>query len=195
MPSLLPHFNASQIITDECIVNTLDGVSFSRHNTGKNQRIRYEMIAAKNSSAFAAILFAGLLCGCMDITAAFITWWPKGVKPLRLLQGIAAGWLGPTSFQGGTATALLGLAFHFLIAFSAAAVFFAASRALAFMVRRPILSGALYGTAVYLAMYWVVMPLSNFHGTKTVTSSIIAIVTHIICVGLPISLVIHRFSR
>jgi hypothetical protein len=39
------------------------------------------------------------------------------------------------------------------------------------------------------------MPLSNFHGTKTVTSSIVAIITHIICVGLPISLVIHRFSR
>jgi hypothetical protein len=39
------------------------------------------------------------------------------------------------------------------------------------------------------------MPLSNFHGTKTVTSSIVAIITHIICVGLPISLVIHRLSR
>lgn len=176
-------------------MNTLDTVSSSRHNTSKNQRIRYEMIAARNSRAFAAIFIAGLLCGCMDITVAFITWWPKGVQPIRLLQGIAAGWLGPASFQGGTATALLGLAFHFLIAFSAAAVFFAASRALTFLVRRPILSGVLYGTAVYLGMYWVVMPLSNFHGTKTVTSSITAIVTHIICVGLPISLVIHRFSR
>jgi hypothetical protein len=63
------------------------------------------------------------------------------------------------------------------------------------MIRRPIPSGALYGIAVYVVMYWVVMPLSNFHGTKTVTSSIIAIVTHIICVGLPIALVVHRFSR
>jgi hypothetical protein len=53
----------------------------------------------------------------------------------------------------------------------------------------------LYGIAVYLVMYWVVMPLSNFHGTKTVTSSIVAIITHIVCVGLPISLVIHRLSR
>ena len=149
----------------------------------------------QTSRAVPAILFAGLLSGCLDITAAFITWWPKGVKPSRLLQGIAAGWLGPTSFNGGTATVALGLAFHFLIAFTAATVFFVASRKITFMIRRPILSGALYGIAVYLVMYWVVMPLSNFHGTKTVTSSIIAIVTHIICVGLPISLVIHRFSR
>ena len=131
----------------------------------------------------------------MDITAAFITWWPKGVKPSRLLQGIAAGWLGPASFNGGTTTAALGLAFHFLIAFTAATVFFVASRRVTFMIESPVLSGVLYGIAVYLVMYRAVMPLSNFHGTKTVTSSIIAIITHIICVGLPISLVVHRFSR
>jgi hypothetical protein len=149
----------------------------------------------ENSRAFAAIFSAGLLCGLMDITAAFITWWPKGVKPSRLLQGIAAGWLGSKSFDGGMATAALGLAFHFLIAFTAATIFYVASRHLAFMINRPVVSGVLYGIAVYLVMYWVVMPLSNFHGTKTVTSSIVAIITHIVCVGLPISLVIHRFSR
>jgi hypothetical protein len=149
----------------------------------------------ENSRAFAAIFSAGLLCGVMDITAAFITWWPKGVKPSRLLQGVAAGWLGPKSFDGGTATATLGLAFHFLIAFTAAIVFYVASRQLVFMINRPVVSGVLYGIAVYLVMYWVVMPLSNFHGTKTVTSSIVAIITHIVCVGLPISLVIHRLSR
>jgi hypothetical protein len=150
---------------------------------------------ANNSRAFAAIFSAGLLCGVMDISAAFITWWPKGVKPPRLLQGIAAGWLGPKSFDGGMATAALGLTFHFLIAFTAATVFYVASRQLTFMISRPVVSGVLYGIAVYLVMYWVVMPLSNFHGTKTVTSSIVAIITHIVCVGLPISLVVHRFPR
>jgi len=150
---------------------------------------------ASGSHPFAAIFSAGLLCGVMDITAAFITWWPKGVKPRRLLQGIAAGWLGPESFKGGIPTAALGLAFHFLIAFTAATVFYLASRQLTFMINRPVISGVLYGIAVYLVMYWIVMPLSNFHGTKTVTSSIVAIITHIVCVGLSISLVIHRFSR
>ncbi len=150
---------------------------------------------ASGSRPLAAIMSAGLLCGVMDISAAFITWWPKGVKPSRLLQGVAAGWLGPKSFNGGMATAALGLAFHFLIAFTAAFVFYVASRHLAFMIQQPVVSGVLYGIMVYLAMYWLVMPLSNFHRAQTVTSSIVAIVTHIICVGLPISLVIHRFSR
>jgi len=131
----------------------------------------------------------------MDITAAFITWWPKGVKPPRLLQGVAAGWLGPSSFNGGMATAALGLAFHFLIAFTAAFVFYVASRRLAFMIQQPVVSGVLYGIMVYLVMYRVVIPFSNFHRAQTVTSSMVAIITHVICVGLPISLVIHRFSR
>jgi hypothetical protein len=148
----------------------------------------------ENSRAFAAIFSAGLLCGVMDISAAFITWWPKGIKPPRLLQGVAAGWLGPKSFDGGMPTAALGLAFHFLIALTAATVFYVASRYVSFMIDRPLISGVLYGIAVYLVMYWVVMPLSNFHRTQTVTSSIVAIITHIVCVGLPISLVIHRLS-
>jgi hypothetical protein len=119
----------------------------------------------------------------------------QGRQAPRLLQGVAAGWLGHNSFNGGMATAALGLAFHFLIAFTAAGLFYAASRHLAFMIQQPVVSGVLYGIMVYLVMYWLVMPLSNFHRAQTVTSSMVAIITHVICVGLPISLVIHRFSR
>jgi hypothetical protein len=151
-------------------------------------------IAAHHSDAIPAIFFAGLLCGVLDITAAFVTWALQGVPPARILQGIAAGLLGPESFKGRMATAALGGALHFLIAFSAAAVFYAASRKIDFMTERPILSGALYGVCVYLVMYWIVMPLSRFHSTQTIMRSIIAIVTHIICVGLPISLIVRWYS-
>jgi hypothetical protein len=43
-------------------------------------------------------------------------------------------------------------------------------------------------------MYWIVMPLSRFHPAQTITRSIIAIVTHMICVGLPICLMVRRYS-
>jgi uncharacterized membrane protein YagU involved in acid resistance len=151
-------------------------------------------LAAHRPGALPAIFFAGLLAGVLDITAAFVTWAPQGVPPVRILQGIASGLLGPQAFREGMAAGLLGGALHFLIAFSAAAVFYAASRKIDFMTRRPILSGALYGVCVYLVMYWIVMPLSRFHPPQTVTRSIIAIVTHMICVGLPISLMVRRFS-
>lgn len=139
---------------------------------------------------------AGLLCGVMDITAAFVTWAPKGVRPIDILHGIASALIGPDSFRGGWATGALGLALHFLIAFSAAIVFYVASRKLAFMTARPILSGVLYGVAVYLVMYWIVVPLSRYHRRPpTISGTIIAVITHMVCVGLPISLVVWRYAR
>jgi hypothetical protein len=151
---------------------------------------------AEQSPAPRAILAAGLLCGVMDITAAFLTWIPKGVRPLRLLQGIAAGLLGPSSFQHGWATGALGLAIHFLIAFTAAAVFYAASRKLPVLIEHPWWAGIGYALVIYGFMYWIVMPLSRlYRHPVTLSYSLTAIITHIICVGLPISLMVHRFSR
>jgi hypothetical protein len=147
-----------------------------------------------SSSAIPSVLAAGLLCGVMDITAAFLTWAPKGVSPGRLLQAIAGGLLGPASFRGGWSTSALGLAFHFLIAFTAAAVFYAASRKLPALLEHPWIAGIGYALVVYGFMYWAVMPLDRMRrGPVTFSSTAIAIVTHIVCVGLPISLVIHHF--
>lgn len=153
-------------------------------------------VAVASSSAGPAIFWAGLLCGVLDITAAFVTWAPKGISPARILRGIAGGLLGPRASQGGAATAALGLAIHFLIAFSAAAVFYAISRRVGFLIEQAVLSGVLYGVAVYLFMYWVVVPLSRLPRRPfSWTPTIIAVVTHIVCVGLPIALVVRRFSR
>src|SRR5271170_5204805 len=112
------------------------------------------------SSAVAAIFWSGLLCGVLDISAAFATWWSRGVTPVDILHVIASGLLGRKSFDGGVPTAALGLALHFLIAFSAAGVFYAASRKIGFMTQRPIVAGVTYGVAVYVVMYWIVIPLS-----------------------------------
>jgi hypothetical protein len=152
---------------------------------------------ATASRAFPAIFVAGLLCGVMDITAAFLlAWIPNHVHPVRLLQGIASGLLGRVSFQHGWATGALGLAFHFLIAFTAAAVFYAASRRLPALLDHPWIAGIGYALVVYGFMYWVVMPLSRLHRhPATLSYTATAIIVHIVCVGLPISLVIHRFAR
>jgi hypothetical protein len=142
-----------------------------------------------------AIFWAGSVCGLMDITAAFITWSFHGVSPFRILQAIASGLLGPSSFHGGWPTALLGAVCHFSIAFSAATVFYLASHKLLFLAHHPILSGIAYGVAVYLVMYWIVIPLSRLQPSPfSLSRTALAIVTHIFCVGLPISLLVHRFS-
>jgi uncharacterized membrane protein YagU involved in acid resistance len=151
---------------------------------------------AQESRALPAIFWAGLLCGVMDISAAFINWGVKGVRPARVLRGIASGLLGPKSFNGGIPTAALGAGIHFLVAFTAATVFYFASRKLTFMTRQPFLYGPIYGILVYTFMYWVVMPLSARRpGAFSLHDTIIAIITHIICVGTPIALVVRHYSR
>jgi hypothetical protein len=150
----------------------------------------------ENSNAVRAVLWAGLACGVLDITAAFVVYGFFGAKPVPLLQGIASGLLGPKAFEGGLATALLGLLCHFVIAFGAAAVYFAASRAIPFLIQNAVVSGALYGVAVYFFMNRIVVPLSAAAKRPfSLKLMIVGVVIHIFCVGLPISLSVRRLSK
>ncbi len=150
----------------------------------------------KNPNAMLAVLWAGFACGVLDITAAFVVYGFFGAKPVPLLQGIASGLLGPKAFDGGLATALLGLLCHFVIAFGAATVYFVASRALRVLVDQAVVFGALYGVAVYFFMNRIVLPLSAVAKRPfSLKLMIVGVVIHIFCVGLPISLSLRRFSK
>jgi hypothetical protein len=150
----------------------------------------------KNTNAMLAVLWAGFACGVLDITAAFVVYGFFGPRPVPLLQGIASGLLGSKAFDGGLATALLGLVCHFVIAFGAATVYFVASRAIPFLVQYAIACGALYGVAVYFFMNRIVVPLSAAAKRPfSMKLMIIGVVIHIFCVGLPISLSVRRFSK
>lgn len=144
------------------------------------------------------ILSAGLLAGALDITAACVSSWVRaGVGPVRVLQSVASGVLGADSYNGGLASAALGVPLHFLIAVGAAAVYYAASRRLEFLVRRPVVSGLLYGVAVQLFMTFVVLRASAFPHKFAFRPAQFAIGTGIIMffAGLPIALVVARHAR
>lgn len=142
-----------------------------------------------------AILWGGLICGVLDITAAFLVYGRFGAQPIPLLQGIAAGLLGSRAFSGGLATAALGLLCHFVIAFLAATVYYGISRALPWVLQHAIAAGALYGVIVYFFMNRVVVPLSAAHKFPfSLKMMIIGVTIHIFCVGLPIAIVARCFS-
>ena len=149
------------------------------------------------SQAYRAIGWAGLLAGSLDITAAFVVGGLRGRSPVSVLQGIAGGLLGMSSFRGGLATAALGALFHFLIATTAAAVFYLASRKWKILVKQAIPSGLLYGVAVYIFMYYLVLPISAYHtkiALPTITRLVRDVAVHMFMVGLPISLVVRKSS-
>ena len=69
-------------------------------------------------------LAVGVLDGlCRDRPAGL-----RGTTPPRLFQGIAFGLLGRDTYSGGAATALLGLALHFIVALGVVSTYLAASR-------------------------------------------------------------------
>lgn len=149
----------------------------------------------QRTNAVSAIVWGGVTCGVLDITAALVVYGHYGLAPIPLLQGIAAGLLGSRAWQGGLATAALGLLCHFFIAFSAAAVYFAASRAVRFLIQHAFISAVLYGPAVYFFMNCIVVPLSAARKYPfSLKFMVIGVVIHIFCVGLPIALTVAVFE-
>lgn len=152
--------------------------------------------AGSPSRPLAAIFWGGLLAGIFDIAQAFIGFGLMGAKPFRILQHIAGGVFGARSMQMGWTSAALGLVFHFTIAFTAAAVYFLASRLLRVMVEHAVVCGLIYGELVFLFMYFAVLPLTplgpaHFNSVTYITGPI----GHTLLVGLPIALSVRRFAK
>ncbi|HET7114456.1 MAG TPA: hypothetical protein VFI57_12475 [Pyrinomonadaceae bacterium] len=144
------------------------------------------------------ILIGGLIAGTLDMTAACVSAWLRSrTTPFRVAQFIASGAQGQAALSGGNKSALLGLAFHFLIATVATAVFYLASRKLRFLIRWPIPMGLVYGVLVYLFMNFVVLPRSaiTLRGTPTLSSRVIQALIIMFCVGLPIALIVRWYSK
>jgi len=76
----------------------------------------------RQGNALLAIGMGGLIAGALDLAQRCILFGAK--IPLA----IAAGLLGPLAFHGGNATYALGVLLHFFLAFSAATIYYAASR-------------------------------------------------------------------
>jgi hypothetical protein len=148
------------------------------------------------SYVYQAILYGGLAAGVLDITAAFINSGIRGRSPIWVLQSVASGLLGADSYKGGFRSAAMGVFLHFLIAFVVCVVYVTAGLKLRALVERPIVCGLLYGIAVYFFMYLVVLPLT-FHRSfmQPLSAVITGIMIHMICVGLPISLISSRYLR
>lgn len=152
-----------------------------------------DSVANPSRRLLLAILAGGLSAGTIDIVYAIISVGLRGRSPQWLLQSVASGWLGSAAFEGGWASAGLGLASHFVIATCAAATFVLASSRIEALRRHWIVSGLLFGIGVYLFMNFVVLPLSAVPFKITYTWSVLAqgFVSHALGVGLPIATAFH----
>jgi len=147
--------------------------------------------SAGTRNALLAIGVGGLIAGTLDLTQASILFgW-------HIPLTIAAGLLGPEALHGGAGTYVLGVLLHFFIAFSATAIYYAASRSLTFLKEHPLVCGLFYGGAVELVMRLVVLPLSALHarGPYTLHDEILGLLVHMVVIGLPIAFSVRRFAK
>lgn len=109
-------------------------------------------------------------------------------------QYIASGALGMAAFEGGTATAFLGVLFHLIISFVIAGVFILSAERIPVLRRNLIVGSLLYGFGVYIVMHLIVTPLSATPPLPAPTTPwlIETILEHILLVGLPLGILVRR---
>lgn len=137
------------------------------------------------------ILVGGFIAGLLDMTSAYMTF--GRMMPL----GIAGGLIGPAARHPSAAHYILGLAIHYLIAFSAAAAYCLASKKLPFLREHFFVCGLVFGIVFFLFMNLVILPLSAYHamGPYTYRGLVQGLLAHMFLIGLPISTSLRMLSK
>jgi hypothetical protein len=146
-----------------------------------------------NRDTTSRLLRAGLLTGIVDgLWACVLAIGFYHSTFTRLWQGVASVPLGKDALAGGTATTLIGLFIHFVVAFTWSAIFlFVGMRSS--WIRAQLASpngvlkiAALYGPFIWIVMSLAVIPLLT-HRSPTITIRwFVQLIGHILFVGLPI---------
>jgi uncharacterized membrane protein YagU involved in acid resistance len=143
------------------------------------------------------IAWVGLLTGSLDILSAFLhVYIVRGTSPEIVLRFIASAAIGKAAFAGGWEMALLGLLFHFIIAYSFTILFFLLYPYVKFMSKNIVLTAIVYGIFIFVVMNLLVLPLtkvprSNFQFDKAALATGILIVA----IGLPLSFFARKFYQ
>jgi hypothetical protein len=142
------------------------------------------------------VLLTGLLVGTTDLTYAYVSQWIKtGKYAEKMLNYIAGGALGlEQSIPGGNGVALLGLFFHYFIAFSFTLLFFLLLPRLKFLAFNKYLIGMLYAVFVDVVMGLVILPLSRLPtGPFSVAHSVVNWIVFGMLFGVPIAYNAYKY--
>lgn len=145
-----------------------------------------------------AVALCILIAGTLDIADALLFYGIRsGTSPQLLLQVIASGLLGAQALRLGLAGALLGLAIHYSITAAWSTLYVLAALRLPTLVKRPGITGPLYGLLIYFVMNFLVLPHTREVGRRSFAIPVVlnAVAALIFCMGLPIALITRRTLR
>ncbi len=141
------------------------------------------------------IFRATLICGTLDIAFAIIMAMLSGGSALSVLLSVASGPFGAAIKSWGWAGGIIGLAVHFTIMLVMVACFvFLVKFFQALLSINAFVLGTIYGSLLYVVMYWVVLSLrwpTVFPQTDPIQIAK-ALIPHIFLVGIPLAFIVKR---
>jgi uncharacterized membrane protein YagU involved in acid resistance len=150
------------------------------------------------ASATGSVMRIGLIAGTLDITENLVFNAFRHITPVQIFQYIASGLTGAWAFRAGMESVALGVAIHYTIALFWTVVYFAASRRLGILIRRPVVCGLAYGAAVYLIMNFVVLPVTRVphaRAAMTVASRVSGVLALLFCIGVTVAVLVRREAQ
>lgn len=149
---------------------------------------------------FRTVLLTGLFVGVTDLIAAYVTQFVKtGQFADKMLYYIAGGALGlDVSMKGGFWIGLLGLFFHFFIAFAFTLFYFLIYPKLKLQRFNKYFLGIVYAIFVNQAMALLILPLSKLPPDKAsfdLPDLLISWAVLGLVLGMPIAISAHRFYK
>ena len=152
------------------------------------------------------LLAGGLICGVLDINAAFVSAYANaGRAPEWVLRAVASALVGrDAAFGGGAWVPVLGLAMHFFVAFTATLIFVLLSRKYPVVLKQAVPAGMLFGLGVYLFMNCVTIPFCSWFRSLYLGTPVNwahapfgwpQFLIHLFIVGLSISLGVKYASK
>lgn len=149
-----------------------------------------------NKNLLTIILWAGLLVGTLDICSAFISYSINnpGKNPLRILNYIASAVFEKDVAYSEDYMRIIGLLFHYIVAFSFTALFFLIYPRIKFLSLSRLLTGILYGAVVWCIMNLLVVPNTNIHRYPSWNKqAMIQMGILMIAIGIPLSYIAYWF--
>ena len=145
-----------------------------------------------------AILITWLIAGTLDLSGAYIV---HGLIMgdatfTGILKYIASAAFGKEAFAGGSNMVFAGILFHYFIALCFTVFYYIVYPSISFLHKHVLLSGVLYGIFVWAVMNLIVVPMTKIQQAPfQLKGSLIAASILVVCIGLSVTLLAHRYYR
>lgn len=149
-----------------------------------------------NNIASRSIALGGFCAGLADFIYPTLRKVASGGSWMDPWKGVASGLIGKAARDGGVEIALLGVALHFFICLSGAALLWLLVSRVRLIPRQWLVLGVLYGLAVLATMNYVILPLSQIgRSIYPLDNMHVTAFWHIVLVGIPTAFFISRGLR